>query len=85
MAKVSKTFSVSVQTACGDERGFNNISTGEMWLKVHTKRCARCEQATIVKGHRKYTGDIKKKNDEERIQQEMDIQHSAAREVGLMF
>jgi hypothetical protein len=84
MSRFSKTFSITIQTACGDERGFNNISKAEMWLKVHTKRCACCEQANLVRGHRKYTGDIKNKNDEERIQQEMDIQHSNTRELGLI-
>lgn len=82
MSKMSKDFEITVSTACGDKRTFNNVSKAEYWVKIHKKRCACCEKAELVNGHRKYTGDIKKKNDEERIQREKDIQHTNTRSLG---
>ena len=84
MSKFSKNFEITVSTACGDKRTFNNISKADTWVKIHKKRCACCEQSEIVEGHRKYKGDIKNKNDEERIQQEKDTQHANTRRVGLV-
>jgi len=81
MSKWSKEFEITVGTPCGETRVFNNVSKAEYWVKIHKKRCACCEKADLVRGHRKYTGDIKKRNDKERIQQEKDIQHTNTRSI----